>query len=163
MKKQDKPIPDGFHTINAILVLRDADRALEFYQQAFGAEVNFRMDRSDGKVGHAALKIGDSTIMLGEECPPHEGHEKDCVRSPADLKGTTVNLYLYVKDVDKIFNQAIQAGGQVMMPVEDMFWGDRMGMLRDPFGHCWSLATHIEDPAPEQIKQGMEKIMSVPK
>lgn len=157
MEKRVEPIPPGYHSVSPVLVIRNADEALTFYNNAFGAELLFRLDRPDGKLMHAAIKIGDSILMLGEECAPHEGHAEECVRSPADLKGTTVNLYLYVQDADNVFRQALEAGAREMMPVEDMFWGDRMGMLRDPFGHIWSVATHITEPTEDQIKQGMQE------
>lgn len=157
MKKRSKTVPKDYHSVTPILVLRDALEAIEFYKKAFGAKVMFRQNRSDGKLMHAALKIGDSIIMMGEECPPHEGHEKDCVRSPAELGGTTTTLYLYVKEADKMFAKAQKAGGDVIMPMADMFWGDRMGMLRDPFGHSWAVAVHIEDLTPRQMKKRMEE------
>jgi len=160
MKEKAKPIPKGFHSISPILIIRNASEAIEFYENAFGAEIIDRMDRPDGKVMHAALKFGDSIVMLGEECASHEGHEQNCPRSPEDLKGTTVSLYLYVKSVDTLFDQAVKAGAQVVMPVTDMFWGDRAGMLRDPFGHDWFVATHVEDLSPKQIKERMEKSCS---
>jgi PhnB protein len=157
MKKKINYISKGYHSISPILVLRNASQAIKFYQQAFGAEVIERMDRPDGKVMHAAMKIGNSIIMMGEECAPHPGHKRDCVRSPQDLKGSTINLYLYVENADAIIKRAIKAGGKVIMPVADMFWGDRAGMLRDPFGHFWTVATHKEDLNPKQIKERMEK------
>lgn len=162
MKGKTNYISKGYHSVSPILVLRNASQAIEFYQQAFGAEVIERMDRPDGKVMHAAMKIGDSIIMMGEECVPHPGHEENCARSPQDLKGTTVSLYVYVEKADAIFDKAINAGGKVIMPVTDMFWGDRAGILRDPFGHFWTVATHKEDLDPEQIKERMEKFNSQP-
>jgi len=153
------PVPSGFHSVNPILTVRGADRAIEFYRRAFGAEVTERMDRPDGKVMHATLKIGDSTLMLGEECEPHEGHEEECVRSPADLKGTTVTLYLYADRADAVFDRAVEAGGEGMMPMTDMFWGDRIGMIRDPFGHVWGIASHIEDLSPEEMESRMQQQM----
>lgn len=159
MKTDVKPIPDGYHTVSPILVLRDAKQALIFYQKAFGAKVLFQQDRPDGKLMHAAIQIGDSILMLGEECAPHEGHE-ECVRSPADLKGTTVSLYLYVEDADRMYEQAIAAGAASMMPVEEMFWGDRMGMVCDPYGHAWSVATHTQDLTDEQMRQKMQEFFA---
>lgn len=153
MENRVDPIPPGYHSVTPVLVIRDAARAIAFYTTAFDAEVLCRLDRPDGKVMHAALKIGDSIIMLGEECAPHEGHREECVRSPHDLKGTTVNLYLYVRDPDSVFRKAVQAGADEMMPVEEMFWGDRMGMIRDPFGHVWSVAAHTQDLSDEHIRR----------
>ena len=160
MAKNVNPIPRGYHSISPILVLRDAHEAIDFYQKAFGAQVMFRQDRPDGKVMHAALKIGDSVVMLGEECSPHEGHEEECVRSPADLKGTTVTLYLYAEDVDGVFQRALKAGAEKLGDVEDMFWGDRMGMVRDPYGHVWSIATHTQDLSQEEMQKRMQEFMA---
>lgn len=153
------PIPEGYHTVSPILVIRDAKAAMAFYEKAFGANVLFQQDRSDGKLMHAAIKIGDSILMLGEECAPHENHD-DCVRSPADLQGTTVSLYLYVEDADGVFRQALDAGARQMMPVEEMFWGDRMGMVCDPYGHVWSVATHTQNMTEEQMQQKMQEFFA---
>jgi uncharacterized glyoxalase superfamily protein PhnB len=160
MERKVKPIPPEYHSVSPVLIIRNAADAITFYMKAFDAEVMFRQDRPDGKLMHAALKIGDSVVMLGEECAPHEGHAEECVRAPADLKGTTVNLYLYVKDVDQIFRQALEAGAEPMMPVEDMFWGDRMGMVKDPYGHVWSVATHTQQLTQEQIEARMHEYMA---
>jgi PhnB protein len=160
MATKVKTIPEGFHSVSPVLVIRDAAEALEFYTKAFGAKVAGRMDRPDGKLMHACIKVGDSAIMLGEECAPHEGHNENCPRSPADLRGTTVNLYLYVPDADKVFQQALRAGGREVMPVEEMFWGDRMGMIQDPYGHIWSIATHVRDLTPEQMKARQQEQMA---
>lgn len=160
MANRVEPIPRDYHSISPILVIRGAARAIDFYQKAFAADVLFRQDGPDGKLMHAALKIGDSVIMLGEECAPHEGHAEECVRSPEDLQGTTINLYLYTKDVDHVFERAVQAGGKEMMPVDNMFWGDRMGMIRDPFGHVWSVATHVEDLTPQQMEQRAQEFFA---
>ncbi|MCE5186537.1 MAG: VOC family protein [Planctomycetaceae bacterium] len=159
MAKKADPIPKHYHSLSPILVLRDAAEALTFYEKAFDAKVLFRHDRPDGKLMHAALKIGDSVFMLGEECAPHEGHE-NCVRSPQELGGTTVNLYLYTKDVDKAYRQAIDAGAEDMMAVEDMFWGDRMGMVKDPYGYVWSIATHTEELSDKEMQQRMQEFMA---
>ena len=142
-----KPIPDGYHTVNTYLTVQDGPAAIDFYQKAFGMEVAFRLDSPPGKVGHAELRLGDSTIMLSDEMVG------GACRSPKALGGTSVTLFLYVPDVDKTFNQAVAAGGQVVMPVEDMFWGDRFGSVTDPFGHNWGLATHIEDLSPEELQK----------
>lgn len=98
--------------------------------------------------------------MIGEECQPHKGHETDCVRSPGDLGGSTTNFYLYVNNADEFFTKALEKGATVSMPLADMFWGDRVGMLKDPFGHFWSVATHTKDVSPEELKQGVEKFFS---
>lgn len=151
-----QPIPRGFHSVTPYLVVNDAARAIDFYQRAFGAKQTVRMDGPDGKVGHAELTIGDSKIMISDEMP-----QSGC-RAPRSLGGTTVGIFLYVPNVDSVFNQALSAGGRVDTPVADMFWGDRYGKLTDPFGHQWSLATHKEDVAPAEMKkrtqQAMEKM-----
>ena len=144
-----KPIPEGHHTITPHLVVRDAAEAIAFYQQAFGAAENYRLPGPDGKsVMHAELRIGDSIIFLGAESPGAE------CKSPATLKGTAVELYLYVEDADAAYRQAVAAGAKAVMPVQEMFWGDRMGSLEDLFGHRWSVATRIKDLSPEEIAKG---------
>ncbi len=149
-----KAIPDGYHTVTPALTVRDGAKAVEFYKRAFGAREAFRMDGPDGKLMHAELKIGDSSIMLGEE------NLQWGAQSPEFLKGTPVSLYLYVPHVDAAFAQAVAAGAKALKPVADMFWGDRQGEVSDPFGHRWSLATHKEDLTPEQIKQGAQEFFA---
>ncbi len=141
------PIPEGFHTVTPAIVVRGADKAIEFYKKAFGAQELSRMLGPDKKIAHAELKIGDSIIMLSDEFPG-----SPC-QSPAELGGTTTTLHLYVKDVDSAYKQAITAGGKEDMPVQDMFWGDRYGRLRDPFGHTWGILTHKEDLSPQEIEK----------
>ncbi len=157
MAKKISPIPKGYHSVTPSLVISGAKGAIEFYKKAFGAEKTFYMERPDGKVGHAVIKIGDSLLMIADECPPHEGHEENCARSPENLKGSSVGFYLYVNDVDEVFNRAVDAGAKATMAVSDMFWGDRMGTLKDPFGHFWIVATQKELVSPEQLKEGAEK------
>lgn len=147
MASQTRQIPEGFHTVTPYLVVRDAAGAIDFYKQAFGAEELFRLEGPPGKIGHAEIKIGDSIIMLADEM------ESGNCRSPQSLGGTAVNILLYVKDVDQVFNQAISAGAEVAMPLDDMFWGDRYGQVTDPFGHSWALATHKEDIPPEELQK----------
>jgi len=143
-----KPIPEGYHTITPFLTVRGADRAIDFYRKAFGAEVLGRMNGPDGKtVMHAELKIGDSRIFLGDEVPGME------CSSPETLGGSPSGFYLYVRDVDEAFQKAVTAGATVKRPVENMFWGDRTGSLQDPFGHKWDLATRVEDVPPEEMKR----------
>ena len=154
MENQVKSIPDGFHTATPYLTVSDAGRAIEFYKKAFGAQEISRMEGPPGKIGHAEIKIGDSIVMLSDEMPGSSG------RSPRSLGGTTVNIFLYVKDVDSAFNQAVAAGAKSEMPVADMFWGDRFGKLVDPFGHSWSMATHKEDVAPEEIRKRGQAAMA---
>jgi PhnB protein len=150
MAEKVAAIPQGYHTITPSLALRDAARAIEFYKKAFGAEERLRMPGPDGKLMHAELKIGTSLIMLGEEMPDMG------VRSPQALGGTPVSFYLYVQDVDEFFSRAVAAGAKPIMPLTDMFWGDRMGKLEDPFGHTWAPAQHIKDMTPEEMKRAQD-------
>jgi PhnB protein len=130
------------------LIIRGAAQAIDFYKKAFDAKELFRMPAADGKkVGHAEIKIGDSILMLADEAPEMG------FRSPPSLNGTPVSLLIYVKDVDAVFRRAVDAGAKVMLPLEDKFYGDRMGTIVDPFGHQWSLGTHIEDVPPEEMKK----------
>ncbi len=141
-----KPIPEGYHSVTPYLVIKGAAEALEFYKTAFGATELFRMEH-EGKIGHAEIKIGDSPIMLADE-HPGEGHV-----SPTTLGGSPVGIMIYVDDVDRIYNQAIAAGGKELKPLQDQFYGDRSGSLTDPFGHVWTVATHTEDVTPEEIEK----------
>ena len=143
-----KPIPDGFHTLTPHIVVSDAAAAIDFYKEAFGAKEAMRMPGPGGKIMHALIQIGDSKVMLNDEFPEMGG-----ALSPSSLGGSPVTLTLYVPDVDRTFEQAIAAGATVKMPAADQFWGDRYGMLTDPFGHLWAVANHIEDLTPEQIAQ----------
>lgn len=138
-------IPSGYHTVTPYLVVSDGNRALEYYEQAFGATGVNRMDGPGGKIMHAEFKIGDSMVMLSDEMGPN--------KSPQSLGGSPVSMFLYVEDVDSVFNKAVSAGAKPDMPPQDMFWGDRFGKLTDPFGHNWALATHIEDVTPEEMEQ----------
>jgi PhnB protein len=140
-----KPIPDGYHTITPYLQINGAAKAIDWYSKAFGAKEFVRMDGPDGKVGHAELRIGDSVVMLADNT---EG-------APSARGGTTVTFVLYVDDVDSAFKKAMGLGAKQVMPVEDKFYGDRMGTLADPFGHEWSLGTHIEDVSPEEMQKRM--------
>jgi len=142
------PIPEGYNSVTPYLVVDDAAKAIEFYKQAFGAEEKFRMPMGD-RIGHAELKIGDSFVMLADEFPSmdHLG--------PKSRGGTTVSLLLYVNDVDSSYKTAIDAGAKQLRPIENQFWGDRMGSLTDPFGHQWSLATHVEDVSEEEMERRM--------
>ncbi len=149
-----KPMPEGYATITPSLTVDGADKAIDFYKRALGAEERFRMNRPDGKVAHAEIQIGTSVVMLGEASPEH-----GCT-SPRTLGGTPVGFYIYVQDVDTAIKRAISAGGKETMPVQDMFWGDRMGSFDDPFGHKWSLATHVRDLTPEQIEKGQAEFFA---
>lgn len=148
MAARVKPIPDGYGTLTPMLTLSDAAKGIEFYRRAFAAEELFRMPGPDGKIMHAELRIGTSRIMLGEEAPAWDCH------SPQALGGTPVQFYVYVEDVDSALRKAVAAGAKEVTPVADMFWGDRVGTLVDPFGHKWSLATHQADLTPEQLERG---------
>lgn len=157
MAGQVKPIPEGYHTVTAYLTVNDGARALDFYKRAFGARDIVRMDGPPGKIVHAEFKIGDSIIMLSDEMP---GSGANCQRSPQTLGGTAVGLFLYVKDVDAAYKQAVDAGAKGDMPPENMFWGDRFSKLTDPFGHSWSIATHIEDVAPPETEKRSREFMA---
>lgn len=154
MKQKDvKPIPEGYPTVTPALTVRDAAHMIEFYKEAFGAQERYRMPTPDGKgIAHAELRIGDSVFMLGEEMPGQE-----CGGSPLMLGGTAVNFYVYVKDVNAAFDRAVGAGATIKQPVENMFWGDRIGTVIDPSGHIWTLATRVEEVSPEELeKRGRE-------
>ena len=140
-------IPEGYHSVTPYLHIRDAARAIEFYKQVFGATEVLRMDAPDGKIGHAEIKIGDSHVMLADEFPDID------VRSPESFGGTPVSLLLYVEDVDALAERALAAGAKMLSPLEDKFYGDRMGKLQDPFGHIWAIATHTEDVSPEELQK----------
>lgn len=142
-----KPIPEGYHTLTPYLAVGDAARAIGFYKEAFGARERMRMETPDGKIGHAELEIGDSLVMLSDPFP------EATLRSPKELGGTSASVFMYVEDVDGVVRRAVAAGATVTMEVEDMFWGDRFGTISDPFGHSWSIATHVEDLTPEQIAE----------
>ena len=150
-----KPIPDRFHSITPYLRIRGAARAIEFYKKAFGAEESFRMQGpAPDTVGHAELLIGNSVIMLSDEWP-----DQGCP-GPESLKGTSVSLHLYVEDADAAHKKALSAGARELMAPADMFWGDRMAKVADPFGHEWSIATHKEDLTHEQIGKRAREFMS---
>lgn len=150
-----KPIPDGYHTLTPMLVVRDGGKAIDFYKKALGATERFRMATPDGRIAHAELQVGNSMLMLSDEFPVHAS-----TRSPQSIGGTAVSIFVYTEDVDSLFNRAVQAGAKVEMPVADMFWGDRFGKLVDPFGHSWALATHKEDVSPEEMRKRGEAEMA---
>jgi PhnB protein len=155
MSPKVSPVPPGYHTITPHIIVKDTRKAIEFYKRAFGAEVRGIAEGPDGHVMHAEVKIGDSIVMLNDEFPDHN------VLSPTTTKANTcVSLHLYVEDADKVFDSAKAAGAVVVMPLEDQFWGDRYGTLRDPFGHSWSVATHIKDQSPEEMKVAMDEAMA---
>jgi PhnB protein len=146
-KKPVKPIPAGYPAVSPYLIVDGATRALEFYKKAFGAKEVMRHAGPDGRIGHAEIRIGDSLIMLADEHP-----EVDA-RSPKSVGGTPVKLHLYVEDVDRVARQATAAGARIARPVQDQFYGDRNGMLEDPFGHQWHISTHIEDVSPAELRR----------
>jgi PhnB protein len=148
MSSKVKPIPEGFHTATPYLIAKDAAAAMEFYKKAFGATELERVTDPSGKVMHGEIKIGDSPIMITDENPAYPDW-----LSPLSRGGTPVHIYLYVEDVDAVFNRAIAAGAKELLPVKDQFYGDRSGGVTDPFGHIWYIATHIEDVAPDEIKK----------
>lgn len=149
-----KPIPEGYHSVTPYLIVNDGAGAIDFYKKAFGAVETVRMGSPEGKIGHAEIRIGDSYVMLADESPDM-GH-----RSAQSIGATPVSLVLYVEDVDAQFKQAIAAGAKELRPVEDQFYGDRMGTLVDPFGHVWSLGTHKEDVSPEEMNRRMGEMMA---
>ena len=154
MPNSVQPIPKGYHSVTPYLVVNDAARAIDFCKRAFGAQEKMRMDGPGGKIGHAELKIGDSIIMLSDEMPGSG------MRSPRSLGGTAAGVFLYVENVDSIFKQAVSAGAKADAQPSDMFWGDRFGKLTDPFGHQWSVATHKEDIAPDEMAKRAKEAMA---
>ena len=145
------PIPAGYHSVTPYLVLEGAAKAIEFYKQAFDAKELMRMPAPEDKIAHAEIKIGDSPVMLADASDEFKG--------PRAFGGTPVSLMIYVEDVDRIFGQAIAAGAVQSRPLADQFYGDRTGTLADPFGHVWTVATHVEDVSPEEMNRRMAKMM----
>jgi len=148
-----KPIPDGYAAVTPYLVIEGAGAAIEYYKKVFGATERMRMDAPGGRVGHAELVIGGSTIMLADEFP-EMGY-----RGPKAFGGSPVSLMLYVPNVDEVFKRAMEAGGKQLKPLADQFYGDRMGTVEDPFGHVWTIATHIEDVSPEEMRRRSDEMM----
>jgi len=146
-----KPIREGFHSVTPVFVFKDARLAIDFYQRAFGAKEHFAMPGPDGKgVMHAEIQVGDSILMVSDENP-----QQSC-RSAESMGGSPVSFYLYVENVDAAFGRALEAGATSLMPVQDMFWGDRVGSVKDPFGHSWMISTHIKDPTPDELARGAQ-------
>lgn len=145
-----KPIPDGYHTVTPYLTIRNAAAALDFYKRAFGADEIFRIADPQGKVGHAEIRIGDSAIMLSDEFPEMGA------QGPESIGGSPVMMHLYVENVDALVERAVNAGGKLERPVENQFYGDRAGMVVDPFGHKWWISTHVEDVPPDELKKRSE-------
>ena len=155
MSERIKAVPPGFHTLTPHLVVRNAKDALEFYKKAFNAEIGNVAYMPNGKVMHASLRIGDSQLMLNDEMPEYG------VLSPLSAGGNSaVTIHIYTENVDEAFNRAVSAGAQVKMPLMDQFWGDRYGVVTDPYGHKWSVASHIRDMSPEEMESGMKDAMA---
>ena len=148
-----KPIPDGYPQVTPYLCVDGAEAAIEFYENVLGARERMRMPAPGGKVGHAELELGESIIMLADE------HPDMGVLSPKTVGGTPVTISVYVEDVDAVFDAALAAGGTSVRPVEDQFYGDRTGQFEDPFGHRWSVATHVEDVPPDEMERRMAEVM----
>ena len=149
-----KPIPEGYNTVTPYLSVDDAAAAIEYYTQVFGAKESVRMDGPDGMIGHAELDIGDSKVMLADPFP------QASTKPPKELGGTTASIFMYVEDVDGVVKRAVDAGATITMEVADQFWGDRLGSIQDPFGHSWSIATHVEDIPPEEMAERAKKAMA---
>ena len=147
-------IPEGMRSVTPHLICVGAAAAIEFYKKAFGAVELSRIPGSDGKIMHASIRIGDSVIMLNEEMPEWGS------LGPKALNGSPVTIHLYVQDADAVVAQAVEAGAKVTMPLDDMFWGDRYGKVEDPFGHQWSIGTHVRDVTPEEMQKAMAQMTS---
>ena len=154
MAKQAQAIPKGYHTVTPSLVVAGAAKAIDFYKKALGAEEIMRFPGPDGTLMHAEIRIGDSTVMLGDEMP------EQGARGPKSIGGTPVSFFVYKEDVDAAWKRAVDAGGKQIMPLADQFWGDRTGCIEDPFGHHWWLAQHVEDLTPEEIRKRGEAFFS---
>jgi len=155
-KSHVKPIPDGMHSVTPMLVCAGAADAIEFYKKAFNAVETGRLPGPKGKLLHAAIRIGDSVVMLTDEFPDFGSF------GPKSLRGSPVTIHLYVDDVDEFAARAVAAGAKITMPIADMFWGDRYGQLEDPFGHRWSVGTHVRDVSPEEMRQAVQKMGGQP-
>lgn len=149
-----RPIPTEYHRVTPYLVMKNAAKAIDFYRNVFDAKERMRLPTPDGTIAHAEIQIGDSIVMLSEEAPERG------FRGPQSFGGTPVSLLLYVENVDTVFKKAITAGAKEMRPVKNQFYGDRSGTLTDPFGHCWTIATHVEDVRPEELQKRMQTAMS---
>jgi PhnB protein len=154
MAKTVKPIPDGYSAVTPYLTIKGAAKAIEFYKEAFGAEESLRLNGPDGHIAHAEIRIGGSVVMLHDETP------QSPARSPTTLGDTGSSIMLYVRDVDAVVKRAVDAGATLAMEVADQFYGDRAGNIKDPFGHKWHIATHIEDVSPEEINKRAAKLFA---
>ena len=148
-----KPIPEGYQAVTPYLVVQGASAAIDYYKKVFGATERMRMPAPGGMIGHAEIQVGGSVIMLADEFPQMG------FRGPKSVGGTPVSLMLYVTNVDEVFKRAVDAGAKALRPVADQFYGDRMGTLEDPFGHVWSIGTHVEDVPPEEMRRRSEEMM----
>ena len=142
-----QPIPEGYRTLTTYLTVENGADAIDYYKDVFGAKERIRMEAPDGKIGHAELEIGDSLLMLSDAFPGATS------RPPTELGGTTAGAFMYVEDVDAVVKRAVESGATVTIEIADQFWGDRFGSITDPFGHSWSIATHVEDVSPEEIEE----------
>ena len=149
-----QPVPEGYHTLTPYLAVDDATAAIEFYKRAFGAKERVRMHGPDGMIAHAELEIGDSKVMLADPFP------QASTRPPKELGGTSVGVFVYVENVDEVFQQAVDAGATATMEPDDQFWGDRFGSVTDPFGHSWQISTHVEDVPPEEMEKRSKEWMA---
>src|SRR3984893_12570141 len=149
MNNAVKPIPDGYHAVTPYLTIKEAAKAIDFYKKDFCAQELMRMPGPGGKIQHAELRISDSVIMLADEHPEIDA------RSPEAYGGTPVSLMVYVEDVDAVFKRAVLAGAKELRPLKNQFYGDRSGVIADPFGHKWTVSTHVEDVSPEEMKKRM--------
>ena len=148
-----KPIPDGYPRVTPYLIVEGGEAALEFYGRIFGARERMRMPAPEGKIGHAEIEIGDSVVMLADESPDMGA------LSPTTIGGSPVTLSIYVEDVDAVFEAALEAGATSVRPIENQFYGDRIGQFEDPFGHRWHVATHVEDVPPDEMEKRMAEAM----
>ena len=149
-----QPVPEGYHTVIPYLAVDNAAEAIDFYRRAFGAKERVRMPGPGDTVMHAELEIGDSHVMLSDPFP------QASTTPPKELGGTSASVFMYVEDIDSVYKQAVDAGATSLMEPDDMFWGDRFGSVQDPFGHSWTIATHIEDLEPEEMQRRSEEFMA---
>lgn len=156
-RRKVAPIPAGYHTATATLIVSPCVEALEFYQKAFGAKLRGKMEGPGGVIMHSEFKIGDSIVMCSDEMPPMPGQPENR-KSPKNAGATTGGVMLYVKDVDAVFNRAVAAGAKPTMPPEDMFWGDRFAQVEDPYGHVWAMGTHIKDVSFKEMQKAMAQM-----
>jgi len=149
-----QPVPQGYHTLIPYLAVDDAAKAIDYYKKAFGAKERARMDGPEGTIGHAELEFGDSVVMLADPFP------HAATTPPGDAGATTAAIVMYVEDVDDVVKKAVDEGATIVEEVEDKFWGDRFGTIRDPFGHVWSIGTHVEDVPPQQMAERAKSAMA---